>query len=54
MQYRYASQYADLVTQIEAIKEPTYNAAKLKENGQPFIDAAMAKSRAKYHTSEAI
>lgn len=42
-------QYANLATQIEAAKLLTYNAARLKENGQPFIkEAAMAK----YYASE--
>ncbi|XP_065919576.1 short/branched chain specific acyl-CoA dehydrogenase, mitochondrial-like [Dysidea avara] len=42
-------QYANLATQIEAAKLLTYNAARLKENGQPYIkEAAMAK----YYASE--
>ncbi|XP_065919575.1 short/branched chain specific acyl-CoA dehydrogenase, mitochondrial-like [Dysidea avara] len=37
-------QYANLATQIEAVRMLTYNAARLKENGQPCIkEAAMAK-----------
>ena len=42
-------QYAGLATQIEAARLLTYNAARLKENGDPFIkEAAMAK----YYASE--
>ena len=42
-------QYANLATQIEAARLLTYNAARLKENGEPFIkEAAMAK----YYASE--
>jgi len=42
-------QYANLATQIEAARLLTYNAARLKENGQPYIkEAAMAK----YYASE--
>ena len=42
-------QYASLATQIEAARLFTYNAARLKENGDPFIkEAAMAK----YYASE--
>ena len=42
-------QYANLATQIEAAKLLVYNAARLKESGQPFIkEAAMAK----YYASE--
>jgi len=42
-------QYANLATQIEAAKLLTYNAARLKENEQPYIkEAAMAK----YYASE--
>lgn len=37
-------QVADVATQIEAARLLTYNAARLKENGKPFIkEAAMAK-----------
>lgn len=42
-------QYANLATQIEAARLLVYNAARLKENGQPYIkEAAMAK----YYASE--
>ena len=42
-------QYANLATNIEAARLLTYNAARLKENGQSFIkEAAMAK----YYASE--
>ncbi len=37
-------QYAQIATEIEAARLLTYNAARLKENGQPFVkEAAMAK-----------
>lgn len=42
-------QIAQVATQIEAARLLTYNAARLKEAGRPFIkEACMAK----YHTSE--
>lgn len=42
-------QYANLATQIEAARLLVYNAARLKESGQPFVkEAAMAK----YYASE--
>jgi len=55
-------QYANLATQIEAAKLLTYNAARLKENEQPYIkEAAMAKYYAsevtfscKLHTSQCV
>jgi short/branched chain acyl-CoA dehydrogenase len=37
-------QYAQIATEIEAARLLTYNAARLKEEGKPFIkEAAMAK-----------
>ena len=40
---------AELATQIEATKLLVYNAARLRDNGLPFIkEAAMAK----YYSSE--
>lgn len=37
-------QYAQIATEIEAARLLTYNAARLKEAGEPFIkEAAMAK-----------
>lgn len=37
-------QYAEIATEIEAARLLTYNAARLKESGEPFVkEAAMAK-----------
>jgi short/branched chain acyl-CoA dehydrogenase len=37
-------QYAQIATEIEAARLLTYNASRLREEGQPFIkEAAMAK-----------
>ncbi len=37
-------QFAQVATEIEAARLLTYNAARLKENGKPFVkEAAMAK-----------
>lgn len=36
--------YAQMAVEIEAARLLTYNAARLKENGEPFVmEAAMAK-----------